>query len=52
MEQVSLLNDNKHRLTTWMRTADVYTLAILLMLRKHLAALSNYPQLIHPPHFK
>jgi hypothetical protein len=52
MEQVSLLNDNKNGSQRGLRTADVYTLAILLMLRKHLAALSNYPQLIHTPHFR
>ncbi len=47
-----MLNDNINWPTTWIRTADVYTLAILLMLRKHLAALSNYSQLIHTPHFR
>ncbi len=47
MEQLSLLNDNKNQLTTWKGTADVNILAILLMLRRLLAALSNYPQLIH-----
>jgi hypothetical protein len=50
MEQVSLLNDNKNGLQRGY--ADVYTLAIFLMLRKHLAALSNYSQLIHTPHFR
>jgi hypothetical protein len=35
MEKISLLNDNKNRLTTWTGTADVDTLAILLMLRRH-----------------
>jgi len=42
MEQVFILNNDKNRLTAWMRTVNVYTSIILFMLWKYLAELSTY----------